>query len=215
VYYFNGNFSRGGKVLGNWELVDYLIAVGLLAVFGLYISLGFFWLRYMYKNSQKRREEFYNILLDGLRIGTIESLEDVYNIYNGLNSSNVSSGDNRLNSYLQGFIVKLQSKILVEANNEEDIVKWKKFMTDLLAKNKEISPFSELPVSERNIMNDVLAYLESEDKDSIKRKMRELSVLIQTRSEHLEKTEKQNKLSVPLAVIGLILTIVFGIFSLI
>lgn len=199
--------------MANWGLFNYFIVVCLLLVFGFYVSIGYFWLSYIYKRTQKRKEEFYETLINALKIGTIASINDVINIYNGLNGGNVSNGNYKLSNFLKGFLVKIQS-VGLDATKEE-VKSWKMLITELVTQNQETSPFEELPNSERNIMNDILSYLNSDDKESIKRKMKELAVFILTRKEYLDKIEKQNKLSIPLAVIGLILTIVFGIASIV
>jgi hypothetical protein len=166
------------------------------------------------QKKQKRKEKFYKVLNEGLELETIESLHDVYNLYKGTHNLTLEN-DNyrfRLNELLREFLVKLQLK--EDKNvNEVKIKEWKNKIDKFIKQNEELSPFSELPQAERNIMNDILAFLEKDDKGSIKRKLNEMSTSIQIRKEHLERVEKQNKWSIPLAVIGLLFTIFFGIVS--
>ncbi|MGR6008448.1 hypothetical protein ACT7CZ_06825 [Bacillus cereus] len=75
--------------------------------------------------------------------------------------------------------------------------------------------FSEIPQSERGMMNDIFSFLGKNDSEAIRRKLVELSNAIQLRKEELDKIEKLNKWSIPLAVVGLALTIMFGNFMVI
>ncbi|MCU5695514.1 hypothetical protein OCB06_19145 [Bacillus cereus] len=168
------------------------------------------------KIKSKEVDKFSNVLLQGLKLGTINNLDDVYNIYKGINDYELVNENYRysLNKSLRKFLVKIQTEEF-EDIEEEDIKKWKSKVDEFIKKNEELSPFSELPQAERNIMNDILAYLDKNDNESIRRKIMELSNSIQIRKEQIDKIDKQNKWSVPLAVIGLVLTIFFGIASLI
>lgn len=169
-----------------------------------------------HKRIEKEVDKFSNVLLQGLRLGTINNLNDVYNIYKGINDYELVNENYRysLNKSLRKFLVKIQTEKL-EGIKEEQIKEWKNKVDEFIKKNEELSPFAELPQAERNIMNDILAYLDKNDTDSIRRKIMELSNSIQIRKEQIDKIDKQNKWSVPLAVIGLVLTIFFGIASLI
>ncbi|MDR4442199.1 hypothetical protein [Bacillus cereus] len=186
------------------------------------IVSGMFTLHFLFKTNReiKRKEKevdkFSYVLLQGLRLGTINNLDDVYNIYKGINDYELVNENYRysLNKSLRKFLVKIQMKELGEMK-EEQIKDWKNKVDEFIKKNEELSPFSELPQAERNIMNDILAYLDKNDTDSIRRKIMELSNSIQIRKEQIDKIDKLNKWSVPLAVIGLVLTIFFGIASLI
>ncbi|PDY05747.1 hypothetical protein COM66_10915 [Bacillus cereus] len=179
-------------------------------------------LNLLYRNIQETKikdkevDKFSDVLLKGLRLGTINNLDDVYNIYKGINDLELVNENYRysLNKSLRKFLVKIQTEEFEEIK-EEQIKEWKNKVDEFIKKNEELSPFSELPQAERNIMNDILAYLEKNDNDSIRRKIMELSNSIQIRKEQIDKIDKQNKWSVPLAVIGLVLTIFFGIASLI
>ncbi|HDR7866524.1 TPA: hypothetical protein QCY24_000132 [Bacillus wiedmannii] len=166
--------------------------------------------------KDKEIDKFFTVLVQGLKLGTINNLNDIYNIYKGINDLELINENYRhsLNKSLRKFLVKLQAGQFEDVK-EEQIRDWKSKMDEFIKRNEELSPFSELPQAERNIMNDMLAYLDKNDNESIQRKIMELSNSIQIRQEQLDKIEKQNKWSIPLAIIGLILTIFFGIASLI
>jgi len=77
------------------------------------------------------------------------------------------------------------------------------------------SPYANLPDTERTILNDINAFIDSGDYKSVRRKAEELGIVIQTGYVAYKNSEKINKWSVPLAITGLIFTIIFGILSMI
>ena len=93
------------------------------------------------------------------------------------------------------------------------VKKTKQQISDFISLNEKNSPFSDLPDTERNILNDLSSFSSNGDNSSVERKIIELSSVIQTRYEEQKKLELQNKWSIPLAIVGLILTIIFGILS--
>ncbi|MBM7551234.1 hypothetical protein [Thalassobacillus pellis] len=166
------------------------------------------------ERKKKKKENFYKVLDEGLEMETIASLDDIYNLYKGTNNLTLEN-DNyrfRLNELLREYLVKLHTND-GEKLSKEKIKEWKDKIDRFIKENEELSPFSELPQADRNIMNDIVAFLEKDDKKSIMRKLDEMSTSIQIRKEYLERIEKQNKWSVPVSIVGLIFTIFFGILS--
>jgi hypothetical protein len=163
----------------------------------------------------RRKKEFNTALHNALNNGLISSFDDVVNIYKGINK--LASDDNKyrygLSNLLRGYIINLVSSSNDDINSG-NIRAWKDQLTDYIKKNDELSPYSELPDLERSIMSDIDAFLDQNDIESIKRKLKELANTIQTRKEHTNKLEKSNKWSNLVAIIGVVLTIVFGLLSL-
>lgn len=187
----------------------------IIALFaGFYTYAMYFLLLKNKKNKKKRDNNFIDSLVNGLKIGTIVSLNDVYNIFKGSNDTELDNDvyRYRINKILRRFLVDLQLAKYID--DEVQIKHWKAIIDEFILENEQLSPFSELPQTERNIMNDLTSFLKTDDKEAIKRKLFELSSAIQLRNEQLEKVEKQNKWSMPLSLIGLVLTIYFGIISL-
>ena len=188
----------------------YFLLMGI--IFTTYGIIFYYFLRYLHIRNVKVEEEFHKLMLEGLKNETIEDLEDVYIIYNGLKRTQISNGDYRLNHLLNTFIKKLQSnKDSLEVGKLKVYIKKAK---ELLNKNKEVEPFSDLPDQEKNILNDILSYVQSKDSDSAIRKLKELAIAVSKQKLYVNKLEKQNKWSIPLAIIGLILTVIFGVLSL-
>ncbi len=88
-------------------------------------------------------------------------------------------------------------------------------ITNFIKENETTNPYTDLPDTERSIINDLSAFNKLGDQNSINRKLSELSSVIITRHEQQKKIENLNKWSIPLAIIGMVLTIIFGILSII
>ena len=120
-----------------------------------------------------------------------------------------------MNKWLREILAKLINRQVGKDLDNEELLSIKYKITDFINTNEKISPFSDLPETERNILNDINAYNKIGDNESIVRKINELSSVIITRHEQQKKIESLNRWSIPLAVIELILTIIFGIISII
>ncbi|SCM88437.1 hypothetical protein [Bacillus mycoides] len=203
------------SLLESSNLFKYLIGLGAAAyamsVFQLLVNI-----RTKKQTIKKEKDNFYEILINGLEMQTINTIEDIYNIYKGINDFDLENENYRynLNKLLRKFLVKLYSEEMKDIKPEQ-IKEWKIKIDGFIKKNEELSPFSELPPAERGMMNDIISFLDKSDNESIRRKLIELAGVIQVRKEELDKIENLNKWSIPLAIVGLLLTIIFGIASLI
>jgi hypothetical protein len=164
---------------------------------------------------ENKSKKFYQSLLEGLKTGSITTIDDLINIYKGI--SDLSSEDLSyrygLSRRLRTFLVDLISKDIDKTIDDETIVKWKQQISEFIRINEEISPYADLPSVERNLLNDISAFLEKNDTESTKRKLLELAGMIQARNDDLNKIQSINKYAVPLSIIGLILSIIFGLMA--
>ncbi|MCU4812790.1 hypothetical protein OCF19_21910 [Bacillus cereus] len=169
-------------------------------------------------NTYQRRKKikcFYNSLIKGFTLNTIHTIEDVNNIYRGININKLENKKYMydLSTLLRRFLVELHSK-KYESLKIEQIHEWKEKIDNFIRHNEQLSPFSELPEAEKGMINDILSFAENKENEEIKRKIKELSRLIQVRKEEIDKIERSNKWSMPMGIVGIILTIIFGIASL-
>mgnify|MGYP007084773311 FL=1 len=141
---------------------------------------------------------------EGLRTSSIETLDDVVNIYKGVAGLGSEELDYRygLSGQLREFLVAVVSKKGNDSLDDKAIIDWKKKISEFIKKNEEISPYEDLPASERSILNDISAYLEKDDRESVGRKMVELSGMIKARNYDLMRIRNVNKFAIPLSVIG-------------
>ncbi|PFC18838.1 hypothetical protein [Bacillus cereus] len=186
--------------------------------FSAYVSIVFGVVIGWALNKYQRRKKikcFYNSLIKGFTLNTIHTIEDVNNIYRGININKLENKKYMydLSTLLRRFLVELHSK-KYESLKIEQIHEWKEKIDNFIRHNEQLSPFSELPEAEKGMINDILSFAENKENEEIKRKIKELSRLIQVRKEEIDKIERSNKWSMPMGIVGIILTIIFGIASL-
>lgn len=171
------------------------------------------------KKVINKKEKFFESLFQGLKSNIINSISDIENIYQGITnlSSESSNYDYSMLQWLKEFLVKVMLKDFDEDLSNDTYNELKDKTTIFIKEYEESSPFSNLPEREKNLFNDLLLYLNNDkiNNEHVKTKLKELNSIFQTKANTLDKLERINKWSVPLSIIGLILTILFGIVSII
>ncbi len=153
-------------------------------------------------------QRFGEALFYGLKLSSINDVNDIRNIYIGSGISKLNKENYDITNLLRIFIVDLYTgRYKAE---EKDINTLMNKIKELIHKFEESLPYENLPHIERSILTDITSFLDSDNKESVKRKVDELAGILKTREEHLNKLEKSNKNSNKVAVIGIVLTIVFG-----
>jgi len=168
-----------------------------------------------YRNRKTApRQRLWEALGKGLRSGAVATVEDVVNIYKGIHGL---GGEDQ--SYRAGLTHDLREylvSVVSEKDRKGEAAKaTKEKVTAIINAIEQEDPFSDLPAAERDMLMDVQRLLDQGDAKTAKRKLRDLAGLIEVRQEALEKLQASNRWSVPLAVVGMILTVIFGIVSLI
>lgn len=199
------------KLLNDYKIIIVSLFSITYAVFAKYV------LDLQRKRRVERNEKFFKALSAGLENNAISSYEDITNIYEGITRTSIDNSDFKygLKRWLKEYLVALISKSLESKPDDTKINDWKDKITDFIRKNEEVSPYDDIPPAEKNLLIDILAYDDKGDKDAVRRKVDELSVLIKSKNEVLTKIQNTNKYSTILAIVGLILTIFFGILSII
>ncbi|UTV28958.1 hypothetical protein [Photobacterium atrarenae] len=84
----------------------------------------------------------------------------------------------------------------------------------LIEAEKQVKPFDSLPSEERRLLKGLKDSIEAKEAtESTNYFIDELSTVLSVRSSEHQRTHQTNKWSVPLAIIGLVFTIVFGVMS--
>ena len=168
------------------------------------------------EKRENKKEEFFKVLIKGLENATVKTHKDLINVYRG--ATNLSTEDLTYRYGLNKWLRELLTKVIGEKNeleyNKENTSDLVEKITSFIDKNEEASPFSDLPDTERNMLSDISEFIKSNNQDAANRKIKELSSVIQTRTEEQKKIEGQNKWAIPVAIIGVVLTVVFGLLSL-
>jgi hypothetical protein len=203
--------------------VDVTTAVVMVLLLGGPIGVMFYIIYVQTRDSgsdsgKVRQKRFSKALKEGLESGSVVSLDDVVNLYGG--SIALSPQDLRhrygLTRHLREFLVGLVSRregIVDSSLDDSTLQRWKEKVSEFIQRNETAAPYADLPTPERDIMTDISGYLEKNDLASVRRKSLELAAAIQARNANLKAEHRTNMWSVPTSVVGLILTIVFGIIA--
>lgn len=121
--------------------------------------------------------------------------------------------DGKLTKYgtvetIEDFVVYLNEQAAVSTTNKLEPV------LQMLSRARETEPFSSLPSEERRLMDHLQALLESSaPADKITQTMNELKQVILARHKEYMRIEAQNYWSLPLSIVGIFFTLVFGVWT--
>lgn len=205
------------------QLLELLQQRGLLGLFTVLFAVVFtvayayaaqhFLLRSRERRREKQRD-LYGAISQGLQSGALESVEDLINVYKGVHELGADDITYRagLSRALREFLVTIVSDTDTPPEKLKDL---KSKASAALKQIEADAPYAELPAAERNLIVDIKRFVDNGDKESASRKLEDLAGLVEVRQDALERLQNSNKWSVPLAAIGLALTIIFGIVSVI
>jgi len=165
------------------------------------------------RRRRERQTRLKRAVSIGLVNGQITGVDDLVNIYRGV--TNASDDDI---SYKLGVTKILRSLLVTLASNSEagrPETELRAKIKRLLAEIQQQTPFADVPAAERNLILDAREFIERNELNAAKQKIGDLAGLIEARNEAYTKLQSANKWSVPLAIVGLILTVVFGVASII
>ena len=206
------------------EIIEYILGKEnlLLAIFTIVFTVvySFSVIHLLGKIKARRLERkkvFINTFIKGISDNTIANSTDLLNIYSGITKLSPEDLTNRqdLNKWLRETLARLINKEVGQDLAQDKVIEIKDKITNFTKENETTNPYADLPDTERNILNDLSAFNKLGDQNSINRKLGELSSVIITRYEQQKKIENLNKWSIPLAIIGMVLTIIFGVLSII
>jgi len=198
------------------EFMSIFIATVTVVFSVVYVYAATYVLRRNRSRRAERKNKFFETLLEGLKSESITTMDDLVDIYKGVAGLGSEDLTYRygLSNQLREFLVSLISKdknLIDSSIDNEAIRDWKERISEFIRRNEEISPYADLPASERNILSDISTFLERNDVASVKRKTLELAGMIQARNDESNRIRSMNRWLVPLSIIGVVLTIAFGL----
>ena len=154
--------------------------------------------------------------MSGLKTGAIITMDDLSDVYKGIFGPGAEDLSYRygMSRQLRSFMVELISKNIDKSIDDQTIVEWKDKISKFIRYNEEVAPYADLPPAERNAMRDVSVFLGGGHSEAARQKLTELATMIQARSDDLNRVRNTNRWSVPLSIVGMVLTIVFGLIAL-
>lgn len=151
---------------------------------------------------------FKKALIRAIKHNAINNVEDVLIIYNGArNIGNSNNHRQSLNKIIKKLIFEKTYSIESKNADVEETLKIIDTLKKILKENENYSPFSDLPIQERMLFEDVSNYLEHDDITAAKNKVNEISNLFVILNEKILKSDRLTKLSVGLAIASTAITI--------
>jgi len=162
----------------------------------------------------QRKKELDDCISKGIRNRTIESVDDLILIYKGVYGHGADDISYRagLSKTLRELLVGLLSGT---SSEKSEVLNIKNRIKQFIYQIESESPFANLPTAERNLIVDIQRFTSVGDIAASTEKLSDLAGLIEIRQDALDRLQNSNKWSIPLATIGLVLTIVFGVISLV
>lgn len=121
-----------------------------------------------------------------------------------------------LNLYNYSFVGFLEAFLIYIRKEDSDgnVTKnIEELVNPLLDKERAEKPYSGINEGERRILLAIEEAASQNELTSLKRHITDLSVVIENNQEALKKAEATNKWTIPTSIIGVILTLVFGIYG--
>lgn len=201
--------------------IDPFTVIFAIAYIGI-ILYAFYVLFQIKAKQQKQRigKIFLNTLYRGIKNKQISSYDDLIHVYEGVSglSSEEIKYRSGLNKDLKKIIVALincDSNVIADIKKEDDISEVKRAVDEFINQVKIISPFAELPSPERNVLSDINSLVDKNEQTIAKQKILDLAGMIQSRHSSQKKCEETSRIMTPITILSVVLTIIFGIISMI
>lgn len=177
---------------GEWPLI-------ISAVISLYIAFVLFLITHV-KSRKSKQKDAYNLIQKGIEEGTLDNDSDIFLIYKRL-----AQDDYHYNSYadfLESFLVHIRKNL-----DKDSILLISKRITPILNKEREEKPYYNIQDRERRILLAIEDAIKKNETNSIKHTLVDLSMVIESNQKALEKAERTNKWSIPISIVGVLLTL--------
>lgn len=167
-------------------------------------------LLYSKRENRIGNDNVYDKIDQKFSSGLIKDRDDIQLIINSV--SRVENDVYSIAPVLEDYYTHRLSK---DSDIEEDELERRyKIIKEILKEENKEKPFSGVPDEERRILISIKDALKNNDINAIDFNVDELNSVLTTRNKLLERSTKLNRWSVPLAILGVFFTILFGILSL-
>ncbi|MCM5530267.1 hypothetical protein [Parasegetibacter sp. NRK P23] len=179
--------------------------LGLLAMLRILLKLR--------RPNVKLNTDFFEQLDKKFDLRLVNNKEDITTLADSFRREHLATYEltRLLEDYLRYLINKASNS---EGDIKQSYVDRHQKANQILKEEKEEKPYDELPIEERRIFRAINSSVKTGEKEDVLNSLEDLRILISTKSKIYQQSNTINKFSIPLAVIGLILTIYFGIKSL-
>ena len=154
------------------------------------------------------KSQFY-VLADKILQGNDASKLDRDGLQIAFNSIDRTS-DRVLSTY--GFANVLEDYAAsIHSDKNQENNKFFSQLKEAIKTERRAEPYSQIPKEQGRLLKNLDDAIVSDQKDSAEFNLKELNSILVINDEHVKDLESQNAWSIPLAIVGLILTLVFGI----
>ena len=163
------------------------------------------------KDNIKReagKEKIFNLLFNQFKHNLIDDKEDMILLINSI--SREYNSNYSLVSILEDYIVYISKNEYEDNNNLKNNYT---LIKNIIASENEEKPFNNVPDDEKRILLSINENIKNSNLDSIRINIKELSSILYTKNKSYERASKINKWALPIAIISMIFTIIFGILG--
>lgn len=157
------------------------------------------------------REKFFRALDKKFDLQLIRDRNDILVLINSI------ARENEREYSLAPLLEDYAKHLVTYASEETDLDKLQlryETVKKILEEETKEKPFADVPDQERRLFRSIDDAISNDDKQSLKFNIHELSTLVSARNRTYLRTNRLNRWSVPLAIIGLVTTIIFGYLTL-
>lgn len=168
------------------------------------------------RDFQNEKIRIFQLLENKFSLGLVEGVEDIeilLNIFNRKFEGDLDFRNLNLSQFLEEYLT-----FIIENSKEEKQELLKKvhvFLMPILKKEKEKRPFADVPEEERRLLFNMKEAIDQDNKQSASFNLNELATLVTVRNKIYKKSERINKLALPIAIIGIIVSLIFGAMNII
>lgn len=164
------------------------------------------------RSPASRHERFYQRILNAFNNGFIEDIDDLVNMYT--DHTGIYHDRDNLKFYLvrrlRGFLSYLTRQKDIDEEMKKKILGYKSQVKQWVSDMEKKEPYSDVPSSERHILLEIERLLPTEKETAISGRLKDLSGLIRNRQEERNRLLRTTRWSVPMTVVGVLLTLLFG-----
>ncbi len=192
------NFIEDDKML----VMLTVVISAYITFFSLYLTV----LKSKRRYKKSKREDIYVLVKKGIEEGTLDNDSDIFLIYKRL-----AHGDSYYNSYTD-FLESLL--IYIRKNFDKDtIILVSTKITPILDKEREEKPYSNIKDRERRILLAIEEAFKKNETNSIKHTLVDLSMVIESNQNALDKARRTNRWSIPISIVGVLLTLFIWLYG--
>ena len=196
-----------------------IVAIMLFVAFGTYGLIGSFVPEIIFNNLKKKAEgKYYELLLKAIEQGTIEEdgIRSIYKRFNEKLSNIFISGEISYEEFLESFnfyvIENVKDEVLTNKVNQK--------LKPILDTIKEENPYADVDERQRRILLSIEETMKNSstitpgERTAIRHNLNDLAIAFVEKQERLLRSQKLNKWTVPISIVGVLATLVFGVIQL-